>query len=154
MYGWIVNRLRNAEAEHTKNGEDKLAVLCRDAASVVAELNTRNKTLRELLHESDTTIDSLTVSLETYRGLTEAMQHNQQAQWIPVTEALPESVDDDVLVTDGESCAVGYWRPDAQAWDSTDFGWLENRSEPPCGIHTVTHWMPLPPLPEPPKEET
>lgn len=71
-------------------------------------------------------------------------------KWIPVMEALPESVDDDVLVTDGEGCAVGYWRPDAQAWDSTDFGWLENRSEPPCGIHTVTHWMPLP---KPPKEE-
>lgn len=74
-------------------------------------------------------------------------------RWIPVTERLPESVDDDVLVTDGEGCAVGYWRPDAQAWDSTDFGWLENRSEPPCGIHTVTHWMPLPPLPEQTKEE-
>lgn len=74
-------------------------------------------------------------------------------RWIPVTERLPESVDDDVLVTDGEGYAVGYWRPDAQAWDSTDFGWLENRSEPPCGIHTVTHWMSLPPLPEPPKEE-
>ena len=77
----------------------------------------------------------------------------ERPRWIPVTEALPESIDDDVLVTDGEGCAVGYWRPDAQAWDSTDFGWLENRSEPPCGIHTVTHWMPLPPLPEPPKEE-
>lgn len=71
-------------------------------------------------------------------------------KWIPVTVRLPESVDDDVLVTDGEGYAVGYWRSDAQAWDSTDFGWLENRSEPPCGIHTVTHWMPLPP---PPKEE-
>ena len=58
-----------------------------------------------------------------------------------------------VLVTDGDGYAVGYWRPDAQAWDSTDFGWLENRSEPPCGIHTVTHWMPLPPLPEQTKEE-
>lgn len=88
--------------------------------------------------------------------LTEAanvIEKRSKPRWIPVTEALPESIDDDVLVTDGEGCAVGYWRPDAQAWDSTDFGWLENRSEPPCGIHTVTHWMPLPPLPEPPKEE-
>ena len=77
MYGWIVNRLRNAEVKHIKNGEDKLAVLCRDAASVVVELNTSNKTLRELLHDRDITIDSLNVSLETYRGLVEAMQHNQ-----------------------------------------------------------------------------
>ena len=83
----------------------------------------------------------------------DAIEELSKPRWIPVTERLPESVDDDVLVTDGEGCAVGYWRPDAQAWDSTDFGWLENRSEPPCGIHTVTHWMPLPPLPEPPKVE-
>lgn len=83
----------------------------------------------------------------------ETLAELEKPRWVSVTEALPESVDDDVLVTDGEGCAVGYWRPDAQAWDSTDFGWLENRSEPPCGIHTVTHWMPLPPLPEPPKEE-
>lgn len=82
-----------------------------------------------------------------------AREYLSKPRWVSVTEALPESVDDDVLVTDGEGCAVGFWREDAKAWDSTDFGWLENRSEPPCGIHTVTHWMPLPPLPEPPKEE-
>lgn len=67
---------------------------------------------------------------------------------------MPDDFGDDVLVTDGEGYAVGFWHEDAKAWDSADFGWLENRSEPPCGIHTVTHWMPLPPLPEPPKEET
>lgn len=77
MYGWIVKRLRNAEAEHIKNGEDKLAVLCRDAASVVVELNAKNKILRDLLHDRDSAIDALNVSLDTYRGLTEAMQHNQ-----------------------------------------------------------------------------
>ena len=83
----------------------------------------------------------------------ETLAELEKSLWIPVTEALPESFGDDVLVTDGEDYAVGFWREDAEAWDSTDFGWLENRSEPPCGIHTVTHWMPLPPLPKPPKEE-
>lgn len=88
------------------------------------------------------------------RNAADAIEELSKPRWIPVAERLPESVDDDVLVTDGEGYAVGFWREDAKAWDSTDFGWLENRSEPPCGIHTVTHWMPLPPLPEPPKEET
>lgn len=83
-----------------------------------------------------------------YDEAADAIEELSKPRWIPVTEGLPESVDDDVLVTDGEGCAVGYWRPYAQAWDSTDFGWLENRSEPPCGIHTVTHWMPLPELPK------
>lgn len=69
-------------------------------------------------------------------------------KWIPVTERLPEDIDD-VLVTDGKAFAVGYWRHDAKAWDSTGFGWIENRTEPPYGINTVAYWMPLP---EPPKD--
>ena len=70
-------------------------------------------------------------------------------QWIPVTERLPDG-NEDVLVTDGDACAVGYFRPDANAWDSCEFGWIENRPDPyPSGLGKVTHWMPLP---EPPKE--
>jgi hypothetical protein len=72
------------------------------------------------------------------------------ARWIPVSERLPEN-NEDVLVTDGEYCAVGYYRPDAQAWDSDTFGWLENRilfEDVEYGIGTVTHWMPLPEIPK------
>lgn len=39
MYEWVVKRLRHAEAEHTKHSEDKLAVLCRDAADAIEELS-------------------------------------------------------------------------------------------------------------------
>ena len=72
----------------------------------------------------------------------------ERNEWIPITERLPDS-DEDMLVTDGDACAVGYYRPDANAWDSCEFGWIENRPDPfPQGLGTVTHWMPLPQLPK------
>ena len=50
------------------------------------------------------------------------------------------------LVTDGQYCAVGHWRPDAKAWDSFNFGWIEKdgKEDDDIGIGKVTHWMPLP----------
>lgn len=65
-----------------------------------------------------------------------------EPQWIPCSERLPEE-EEDFLVTDGESMAVGYYRQDAKAWDSADFGWIENR-EKGYGINEVIAWMPLP----------
>ena len=149
MYGWIVNRLRNAEVKHIKNGEDKLAVLCRDAASVVVELNTSNKTLRELLHDRDITIDSLNVSLETYRGLVEAMQHNQQAQWTPMTKRQPpEELCFYSCYTDKGVIVECLWTNNRTGLGPLDeWGW--RFMDVPSHQH-ITHWMPLP---EPPKEE-
>ena len=77
---------------------------------------------------------------------------SNKPRWIPVTERLPNG-EEDVLVTDGDACAVGFYRRDANAWDSCEFGWIENRPEPfPQGLGTVTHWMPLPQTPKEDKE--
>ena len=148
MYDDLVERLRYCAVSDNQCLECKyrggspdgskmcLDLLMEDATNAIEEMSMR-------LHSDEAAIAGMKREIER-------MVIAGKPRWIPVTERLPESFGDDVLVTDGEGCAVGYWRPDAQAWDSTDFGWLENRSEPPCGIHTVTHWMPLT---EPPKEE-
>lgn len=68
-------------------------------------------------------------------------------RWIPVTERLPDNIDEEVLV-----CNEGYGK------DGTGFatvavyngnGWLECW-ERKTYLTAVTHWMPLP---KPPKEE-
>jgi len=91
-------------------------------------------------------------------------------EWISVKDRLPEDIIDlgptaddpnvveykispdginEYLVTDGENYAVGYWRPDAKSWGSFNFGWIEKSSmeDNIFGIGDVTHWMPLPKLP-------
>ena len=154
MYDDLVKRLRNKAGGLDYDGWVDTAAILEEAADAIEELSKLADTIPHVCEccigcevESGGCDNAFVLSPKR------AMEYLSKPRWIPVTERLPESVDDDVLVTDGEGCAVGYWRPDAQAWDSTDFGWLENRSEPPCGIHTVTHWMSLPPLPEPPEEE-
>ena len=69
--------------------------------------------------------------------------------WINVDDMLPTACVE-CLVTDGEDYAVGSWRPDAKAWDSYRFGWIEKQDDPdwPHGLKKVTHWMRLPDLPK------
>lgn len=155
MYEELVSDLRKGYTDRLKEAADAIEELSREYESIEKSLN-GSVELVDKLHKQ---IEELQKNVAYWQAQLaksmcgETLAELENPRWVSVTERLPESVDDDVLVTDGEGCAVGFWREDAKAWDSTDFGWLENRSEPPCGIHTVTHWMSLPPLPEPPKEE-
>lgn len=60
--------------------------------------------------------------------------------WVSVGERLPED-SGDVLLYDGESFYVAYWRNEFKSWDSDKYGWL------PDDV-IVTHWRPLPEPPE------
>lgn len=70
------------------------------------------------------------------------------SKWISVKERLPRW-DQDVVITDGDGYAVGYWRDDAKSWDNPNFGWLERTSddEHPIRLGKVTHWQPFEPFP-------
>lgn len=63
-----------------------------------------------------------------------------QQEWIPVEKRLPEE-DEDYLVTDENAIIVAQFVKSGNRWDffGLDF-WRSN---------DVTHWMPLPPQPQP-----
>jgi len=74
------------------------------------------------------------------------------SEWISVKDRLPEN-NDDVLVTDGEDCAVLFFHKNDNKW-KYGYGLLEayNYDGGACieaETQGMTHWMPLP---EPPKD--
>jgi hypothetical protein len=70
-----------------------------------------------------------------YRALYEKGLSDAAPRWIAVTERLPDGVYC-VLVTDGDESLVALWNH--EDWDYGSGPSLDN----------VTHWMPLPELPE------
>ena len=100
-----------------------------------------NKTLDEAANAIESTNKAYQMISEAYEA--EVTKQN----WIPVTERLPDNIDEEVLV-----CNEGYGK------DGTGFatvavyngnGWLECWERKQY-LACITHWMPLP---EPPKEE-
>ena len=69
-------------------------------------------------------------------------------RWIPVTERLPDNIDEEVLVCNEEYGKSGLGFVTVAIYDGSD--WIECWKRKTC-LAAVTHWMPLP---EPPEEET
>ena len=75
-------------------------------------------------------------------------------KWIPVTERLPDNIDEEVLVCTEDYGKRGLGFATVAIYDGS--GWLECW-ERETYLTAVTHWMPLPNVPEqdePQKEET
>jgi len=97
----------------------------------------------------DDAADAIESTNKAYQMISEAYEAEVTKQnWIPVTERLPDNIDEEVLV-----CNEGYGK------DCTGFatvavyngnGWLECWERKQY-LACITYWMPLP---EPPKEET
>ena len=97
----------------------------------------------------DDAADAIESTNKAYQMISEAYEAEVTKQnWIPVTERLPDNIDEEVLV-----CNEGYGK------DGTGFatvavyngnGWLECWERKQY-LACITYWMPLP---EPPKEET
>ena len=64
-----------------------------------------------------------------------------QQEWIPVEVRLPE-IEYDYLVTNGRTQMVAAFRTSTKTWDFWDNSSFWDNDE-------VTHWKPLPPLPQP-----
>jgi len=129
MYKELIQRLRETSMDF---GEaDHVSVMLLEAADAIKELlNAAN------FHKYNS---------EFWEGKYNTLVDEK---WIPVTERLPDNIDEEVLV-----CNEGYGK------DGTGFatvavyngnGWLECWERKQY-LACITHWMPLP---EPPKEET
>jgi len=51
----------------------------------------------------------------------------QEPRWIPVSERLPNWNTECLVIDEDNECGVGYYREDAHAWDSPNWGWLERK---------------------------
>lgn len=73
----------------------------------------------------------------------------QEQKWNSVSKKLPEDEEDYLVIDADRNYAVGYYREDCDAWDSSEFGWLErqtdtNNHHAGSGIGKVIAWMHLP----------
>lgn len=83
----------------------------------------------------------------------DAIEELSEPRWISVTERLPEEKRASYLcLTDGGYCHEVRWTNSIYGLvESDNWGW--SIFDIPQ-FSRVTHWMPLPKAPEPPKEET
>ena len=144
MYEELVQQLRTCIDENIPcaiadcgyepfGNEDCIDQLMRKAADAIEELQEDNAALNG-----------------TVSNLIGQIAELSKPRWIPVTERLPSPMKAVLVWTPYKhNIFMAYllgnkwyvWGPD----DSCCHNWPE--------YHAITHWMPLPPAPEPPKEE-
>ena len=89
--------------------------------------------IEDLSREYESIAASLNESVELVRKL-------QSPRWVSVTERLPEDSGDYLVYDSCGNIFQNFYGTVVRRWSARN------------GM--VTHWMPLPPAPEPPKEET
>lgn len=135
MYEEMVERLRN-NADHymTVEGAAGLVHLIIDAADAIETLSKQ-------------------VELEHQSGFADGQiaANRRKPHWIPVTDVLPEKREYVLVRYKNNDMAVAGWFDG----DENILFWRAMIDERWCaGCDTEpTHWMPLPPAPEPPLEE-
>lgn len=159
MYEALIKELRYLAkvysiCENTNTKEYRLAV---DAAYAIEELSRKIESLesmREITPEAEYAIDKHADNIishmdELIRGL------ENEPRWIPVTERLPEEPYGCLVVVwdnptyGGGDMFLNYY-PEFVGWDGDQWNDWEGEKIP----LDVAYWMPLPKIPEPPKEET
>lgn len=103
--------------------------------------NERLSELRYKGHITDSEYKELKLAIK-------ALKARPKGKWIPVSERLPDNNDEYLVIDADGNFGVGYYREDAKAWDSCNWGWLErsNSTDDTCppGMSKVIAWMPLP----------
>lgn len=134
MYDDLVMRLRkravNLKEKFSRNAE--LLSELMQAADAIEELSMK-------LHGDEAAIAGMKREIEQ-------MVVAGKPRWIPVTERLPK-YGERVLAFGGFTMYVAYY--DKNRYGGESWHKLNSKSH----YCNPTHWMPLPPAPEPPKEE-
>ena len=173
MYEELVKRLREYAKEHCPL--DRGSGICgcidaREAADAIEERDRYALTLqREMMAEAESHIalvERLNKQIEELQKEVaywqaqliksmcgEALAELEKPRWIPVTEKNhPKAYEPVMVIYVGWNDALphrdctAYWSEDEGLWR-----WAETNDKVKVA---VTHYMPLPPLPEPTKEET
>lgn len=133
MYDELIKRPRECTAE--QNGEKTLWHQAADAIEELQKDLERSKAFEAFWqHEAEEALKKFQVAI------------SNKPRWIPVTERLPEYMEN-VLVTDGVFSGMG-WRDyyDCHGTKPREDYWIA----PSTNVNElcITHWMPLPQPPE------